>query len=480
MLIIPVEQKLDGSNPPVATLLLILINCFVFFGYQAQDDQIWQTAVAYYESEGLYEYEKNVYLEYLLKNDRDQYGQFKQYEKDQAASQVMSDPGFARYLEQQYFVKNVTALKWMDARQQLDKQIADISSIKYGFTPADFSVVTLFTSMFLHGGIDHLLGNMLFLFIYGFSLEIALGRLWFIGIYLLSGVCGDLLTWSISTDSLVPNIGASGAIFGLLGMYLGLYGLRKIKFFFTAGFYVNYFKAPALVLLPYWGLFELYDQFTTRDNIAHYVHLGGLVSGALFVALAKNRFIKINREYVDTANTVDPFKEKYNRFMRHVENLNMFQAKKLLAELLQSNPNSFQLWKHQYELWKLKPNSVQYDQAAKAIFSQADLGVENAELFNRLLDEYEHVSPTQAAFNPEIRSNIFEVVMRSDRLQAAERHLIRLLDEPAMQKKLPSMLLRLAIRLSARNHHVKAKQYKEIIIHRFPDSDEAQQARIIA
>ena len=480
MLIIPIEQKLDGSNPPVATLLLILINCFVFFGYQSNDESVWQEAIEVYQSQALYFYEHRIYSEYLAEKSPDLYQEFKQFDEAKASYWMLSDKAFAHYLEYDYFINNVTALKWMDGRKEVNGIVAKLSHNEYGFTPGQFSIVGLFAAMFLHGDLAHILGNMLFLFIYGFSLEISLGRLWFLGIYLLSGLSGNLLTWAVSPDSLIPVVGASGAIFGLLGMYLGLYGFSKIKFFFTIGFYVNYFSAPALVLLPYWGLIELYDHFTANDNVAHFVHLGGLISGALVVALAKDRVIHINRDYVDKVNDVDPFKEEYDRFLRLLENLDITRAKKLLAELLQKYPKHFQLWKHQFDLWKLKPVSPNFDLAAKALFSQKNLSDPEAETVSLLADEYDRLSSNKSAFTLETRSNLFQLLMHLDKAADAESHLLQLLDEPTLQNNMPNMILMLANKLSARNHHAKAREYAEMIIQRFPHSEAARQAQLIA
>ena len=480
MLIIPIEQKLDGGNPPVATLLLILINCFIFFGYQSNDRLIQQEAIEVYQTQALYFYEHRIYSEYLVEKSPELYQEFKLLDETDASYRMLLDKAFAHYLEYDHFINNVTALKWMDGRKEANALVAKLSYNEYGFTPGQFNIVGLFTSMFLHGGLAHILGNMLFLFIYGFSLEISLGRLWFLGIYLLSGLSGNLLTWAISPDSFIPVVGASGAIFGLLGMYLGLYGFSKIKFFFTVGFYVNYFSAPALVLLPYWGLIELYEHFTANDNVAHFVHLGGLLSGALIVALAKDRLIHINRDYVDKVDNEDPFKEEYDRFLRLLENLDITRAKKMLAELLQKYPKHFVLWKHQFDLWKLKPVSPNFDLAAKALFSQKHLSDSEAETVSRLAEEYGRLSSNKSAFTLETRTNLFQLLMHLDKASDAEAHLLPLLEEPSLQNNMPNMILMLATKLSARNHHAKAKEYAEMIMQRFPHSEAARQAQLIA
>ncbi len=114
---------------------------------------------------------------------------------------------------------------------------------------------------------------------YGFSLEIVISRRVFTLLYLLTGIGADLLFIAFNGDSYAPLIGASGAIAGLMGMYIAVYGLRKIKFFYTVVFYADYFKAPALIVFAVWVLKELYGVFVTGGNVAYWAHLGGMFSG---------------------------------------------------------------------------------------------------------------------------------------------------------------------------------------------------------
>ena len=97
---------------------------------------------------------------------------------------------------------------------------------------------------------------LLFLFIFGFALEIALGRWVYLGLYLLSGVASHLLWWALD-PVWVTGVGASGAISGLMGMYIGVYGLRKINFFYWLIFVFGTVRWPALAILPVWLANEL-------------------------------------------------------------------------------------------------------------------------------------------------------------------------------------------------------------------------------
>ena len=129
---------------------------------------------------------------------------------------------------------------------------------RYGYVPAHPSLLSLFTSMFLHGGWLHLLGNMLFLWLAGTSLEDRWGRLFFPLFYLASGVLATLMHAAMHSQSTLPMVGASGAIAGLMGAFLVRLGKTRIKFFYW--FYVvrGTFYSPAYLVLPMWLLEQMY------------------------------------------------------------------------------------------------------------------------------------------------------------------------------------------------------------------------------
>jgi membrane associated rhomboid family serine protease len=479
MLIIPIEQKLDPTRPPVATLLLIVLNLLVFFGYQAGDVAQIEKIAAYYEASGLYEYEAPVYAEFLRADDPDLLEDFQELEAAQAGMQIATDPEFAHYLHSKHFMGSGIALDWMDARRVLDAQIAELSFMRYGFIPADFSVVDMLVSMFLHGDLGHLLGNMLFLFIFGFSLEAALGRRWYLSIYLLSGIAGSLLTWIIMHNSHIPTVGASGAIFGLLGMYLGLYGMKKIKFFCTVGFYARNFTAPALVLLPYWLLIELYAQFTVRDNVAHFVHLGGLLAGFACVYWGKQRWIKIDQGYVDKIDAGEPYRQLYDKFLRQLEHVELSQAKRSLQELLTMHPGDKRLLRHQFDLNKLKPANEAFETVAKQLFVSHDLLPGDKTWLHRALNEYEQLSKTHVALDAAGRTNLCNFFLRAEDFAAVNKQIVALENDEAAQTKVPGLLLRIANGLLARGNKERALNYLDRLRDRYPDSDAAQEAKSI-
>ena len=151
--------------------------------------------------------------------------------------------------------------------------------------------VTLFTSMFMHGGLLHLGGNMLFLWIFGNNVEDSMGRLKFIVFYLLAGLAATGLQVAINPDATVPTVGASGAIAGVLGGYLLLFPHARVITLVFIIFFVTIVEVPALWILGFWfvqqvlfGYFDLGSQ-GGEGGVAYFAHIGGFVFGLLVIKL---------------------------------------------------------------------------------------------------------------------------------------------------------------------------------------------------
>jgi len=163
--------------------------------------------------------------------------------------------------------------------------------------PEGLSAVTpymsLFTSMFLHGGFMHLLGNMLFLWIFGNNIEEAMGRVRFLVFYLLTGLAASLAHAFVNPQSTLPSIGASGAISGVLGAYVLLYPRARVLTLVFLGFFVRLMYIPAGFMLGIWFVLQLLSgSMSGQGNgggVAFWAHIGGFVAGLLLVGLFKRR-----------------------------------------------------------------------------------------------------------------------------------------------------------------------------------------------
>ena len=166
--------------------------------------------------------------------------------------------------------------------------------------PAQIEVVaptaTLFTSMFMHGGWMHLIGNMLYLWIFGNNIEDAMGHVRFIIFYLLCGIAAALAQALPDPQSQVPMIGASGAISGVLGAYLLLYPHARVLVAIPFGFYLHTVRIKAGWVLGFWFVLQLINSAATtgqEGGVAFGAHIGGFVAGLLLVPLFKQRDVRL-------------------------------------------------------------------------------------------------------------------------------------------------------------------------------------------
>jgi membrane associated rhomboid family serine protease len=151
---------------------------------------------------------------------------------------------------------------------------------------------TPLTSMFMHGGWFHLLGNMWFLWIFGNNVEDSMGHVRFVVFYLLCGLAAAALQTFFDPDSIVPMVGASGAIGGVMGAYVLLYPRVHVHMLLILGFYVTTIAVPAIFMLGYWFLVQLVSGWTSigaeGGGVAFWAHVGGFVAGAVLVLLLRD------------------------------------------------------------------------------------------------------------------------------------------------------------------------------------------------
>jgi membrane associated rhomboid family serine protease len=156
--------------------------------------------------------------------------------------------------------------------------------------------VTVFTSMFLHGGWMHLIGNMLYLWIFADNVEDAMGHVRFIVFYLLCGVAAVFAQALPDTSSEIPMIGASGAISGVLGAYLLLFPHARVLVLIPLGFMSQLVHLPAGWVLGLWFALQLLSNLMTpagQAGVAFGAHIGGFVAGIALVALFKRRGVRL-------------------------------------------------------------------------------------------------------------------------------------------------------------------------------------------
>jgi membrane associated rhomboid family serine protease len=173
---------------------------------------------------------------------------------------------------------------------------------EYGFVPARLEVADLFTSMFLHGGWMHLIGNMWFLWVFGDNIEDILGHGKFLLFYVLCGLGAAALQIAVMPDARVPNIGASGAISGVMGAYLLKFPQARITTLMTLIIFFFTVDLPAWVVLAYWFVVQFFSGFgsigsshVNEGGVAWFAHIGGFVVGMALIFLMKPRIAYSHR-----------------------------------------------------------------------------------------------------------------------------------------------------------------------------------------
>ena len=166
----------------------------------------------------------------------------------------------------------------------------------------DLAWYTLVSSVFLHGGWFHLIGNMWFLWVFGNNIEDAMGHGRFVAFYLVCGVLAALAQVLIQQGSPVPMVGASGAISGIMGAYLVLYPRVRVHMLVFLGFFVTTITVPAYLMLLYWAFLQALGGLPTLaggapgGGVAFLAHLGGFIAGVLLIKVfAKPELVAVHR-----------------------------------------------------------------------------------------------------------------------------------------------------------------------------------------
>jgi len=165
--------------------------------------------------------------------------------------------------------------------------------------PGDFPppIATIFTSMFMHGGLFHVAGNMLYLWIFGDNVEDPLGHGRFLLFYLLSGVAAAAAQIVMNPDSRVPMVGASGAVSGVLGAYLILFPYARVLVLLIFGFFFRIVRWPASIVLGFWIVVQFLNGLITvsvaaggaAGGTAWFAHIGGFLAGIVLLFLMRPR-----------------------------------------------------------------------------------------------------------------------------------------------------------------------------------------------
>ncbi len=482
---IPLTKKISWRNPPYVTIAVVLLNVFVFFVIQADDGPHELQAHRFYFESGLNEIEFPLYVEYLKANHP------KAYHKAEQAD-IGNDPGdqmwlYHRLIFDRGFLDAMAAgaigpddilakSRHDSLRTEYQERLDKVVSLQYGFRPARPRMVTWVTTMFLHGGIGHLVGNMIFLWLIGCLIEYGCRRWLFAVIYFLGGFSATGLFWILNADSLVPLVGASGAISGIMGAFAVFYGLKRVNVFLNLGFYFNYLKFPAIVMLPFWIGNEAF-QMVTNDgsHVAYAAHLGGLIGGsALSFVLGKVPRLLDHEGFEGVED--DPVQPLIEKALAHMGRLEFSEARELLTEAGDLEPENLVVLRHLFTIDRQQPEAPQFHATTRKLLDGLCRRSEDHQEAHKLYRTY-----IETAKPPRLSAAVYLMLCRIfcdiGKLDDAQRLISVLVKKRPDLNEIPAMLMKLAGFHDRSGNHKSRNACLTCICKQYPLSSEAQIAK---
>lgn len=481
-MLFPVVGEFDRKYVPWVTLLIIVANLAVFFTLQANEGQNRREAMQFYLESGLAEIEYAHYRQFQGEESVD--SALNRIEESEEAipspgtvREMLGNGRFRRALREGELIEpgDPRHEEWKSLHDTFRKKRSRIVSRSYGLIPGHPRPWSWITYMFLHGGLGHLLGNMLFLWLAGYVLESGAGHLRFAGIYLGGGLLAAAVFWASNRVSPVPLVGASGAISGAMGAMSLMYGLYRIKVFLNLGFFFHYVSLPALALLPVWLGKEGYHLLRDPESsVAFTAHIGGLLGGALLGW--------INRRYLG----FDPaplFERKPDRVgpeleqaMAAVRELDFSTAKGRLRRVLEMDPDHSVALKQLFYLEAQNPEATDLSGLANRVL-RAMLGAgEPYKELERVYADYCH-RDRRIVLQPELALRLAALFERADRTDLGEPLLVRAMKSSVPLQDAPAVLYRYGGKFREKGMERKSRACFRTLQQRFPESLEARMAQ---
>ncbi len=482
MIIIPLTGRLSRENFPWITLSLILINCFVFLVFQGSDTKNFEEALGYYLKSGLARIECSRYVDYVRSHGKLSKLSFLKSKKKYSRvdllriySKMTNDDRFMDMLLSDRIIRPGDDIypKWKMLRNNFRKKLSRVVGYHYAFIPARPRPLTFVTHMFLHGSFMHLFGNMIFLWLVGSVLEAGWDRVIYVPFYFLSGIAAALTFLVFNLHSHIPCLGASGAISGLLGGMMVSYGRARIKVFYSLGFYFDYKRIPAIILLPAWILKEILELlFSTFVHVAYMAHVGGLVAGSAMGYL-NLKVLKMVDGKVFEEDPSEKVADLLEQALRKMESLHLEEAGKLIRQVLEIDPRNGQALNRLYEIEKQNPGSVEFQRAATRYMSYlCKMPSEEKELL-RVYREYTRTS-SYPKIEPDLLHEISMVFVKSGYLEEAEKIMAVFLKKNPAYKMLPVGLLKLGQGYLKNGKVKKGLGVLKLVHERYPHSSESK------
>lgn len=346
MLILPLHRPLTRATFPFVTALLMLVNVAVFVLFQAGDGAAIHAAQSHYVDSGLGALEEPAYEAWLERRGRGEelIGLRAAPEASRVllvAQEALTDVAFTQALAGgELFEDEKAFARWRELRPRYDELRDEVFTLRHILRSSEIDPWRMLSSAFLHGGLDHLIGNMIFLGALGLLVEGALGGWRFAAVYLLGALGSSAVSLWWRWGESGGGLGASGAIAALMGAFCLVYGRQPVRFFYWIGVVFDYVRAPAIWLFPVWLGWEVYNLLANDDlGIGFDAHAGGLVTGAaLGAALVAAQ--QVRDDFIEDGPEAG-VDDRWARAQAHLGRMELHEADLLLQELQSETPTRF-------------------------------------------------------------------------------------------------------------------------------------------
>ncbi|MET0231011.1 MAG: rhomboid family intramembrane serine protease [Rhodanobacteraceae bacterium] len=491
MLIMPLHRALTRANFPWVTVALVIANAFVFFALQLGDGADVGRAYAYYAEHGLGEKEIPAYRAWI---ERERGARESAHDTSETSGDerrdfhelfaIEADAPFLAELEADRVITPGTDgfAEWKRDRVEFDALWNRNVTQRWVLRYSEIAPTRMLGSMFLHGGVGHLAGNMLFLLMLGLLVEGALGPLLFLALYLLGGVGGAFaaLAWHWGQAGML--LGASGAIASLMGAYCVLWGTRRVRFFWWFFIVFDYVKAPALILLPFWLGWELLNLvFSDGSHVAFEAHAGGIVTGALLalgvraLGWARNDFLDEDRIADETAAA----NAALAKADAHIGRLEIPAARALLEPLAERAPDDVAVAAALYRCARYERGTPRLDAAARIVLAMRVAGGVAARAQKDVYDDYLKARGDRAIVPPSLAIGLASRWPAIGAGADAAKLLARVVERAPGAQGLEDACLALARTLRERGERASAVGVLEHVVRAWPASAGAEKARIL-
>jgi membrane associated rhomboid family serine protease len=485
VLIVPLHRRMAWGNAPLITLALVLVNCLVFALLQRDDTVALHRASTYYAQADLAAVEGPAYIKWLheldRKDDREKLAEL-QREPSRALELIQRDEKFLGDLDDDKIIvpDSPEYAQWKPRRLEFERLLDDAFTMRHSLRFSHLEPQRIFWAMFMHGGAEHLIGNMIFLIVLGLLVEGALGPAWFLGLYLAGGFGSALVTLAWRYGDHGTALGASGAIAALMGAYCVLWGRRKVRVFYWFFIVFDYVKVPALVLLPFWFGWEVLNLWLNRGaHIGFDAHAGGIACGAL-LALALRRLGRVRDDFIDEDERherTEADNAALEQAFKHLGNLDIGKARLLLERLDAETPGQLRVLVALYRCARYSNSPAQLDIAAARVLGFAAKSVDDIRELKNVYDDYVAACKGAPRLMPDVLLRLTVPWLRIGQDAAAETLLRQVGERVPDLPALPAAWYALALRSAEASPQRRARL--EYVAQNFAASEFAGKARFL-